>query len=242
MSAVAGSAAPPPAGHKGVIHSRRGERGAAGLAFWEEWVLDGAMESRGGPDRRLLDLLAAADEAGRVAQTRHLCEGLLRRWPDHGPTLLRHAATLTSMCLYEEAAAVLHHAGKVVPERRLHLVHVHRGHLLAAQGRHAEAEAAHLEAHELDPEDATYLIYAGSAALHGGDVERAAEHLERALCCPEGCLDEAWFNLGGCRLVRKRFAEARECYLRALEIDPEYAVAKEKLEDLERVMAMPPLP
>ncbi len=184
-------------------------------------------------DREILEELHRADCAGHWALTRHLCELVLAECPSHGPTLLRYAACLTTFSLYDEAAAVLNRADAAVPKKRRHLVLTQRGHLRKAMGAYAEAESLFLAAHELDPNDATYLIYAFSAASARGDVSRAEELIRRALECQKGCFDEAYFNLGGCLLRKKQYHEARQCYEQALEIDPDYEIAKVRLADLD---------
>ena len=184
-------------------------------------------------NRNLLDELSQADEAGHVALTRHLCEQVLANEPDHGPTLIRYASCLVDLSLYEEATAALDRAERVVPRERRHLVLAQRGHLRKAMGDHADAERLFISAHEHDPDDATYLIYAGSAAFARGDVKHAEDLARKALDCSEGCIDEAYFNLGGCLLAQKEYDEARRCYIRALEIDPDYQIAKDRLEDVD---------
>ena len=174
------------------------------------------------PDRELLDELKEADQADQIAYTRHLCEVILDKWPDHGPTLIRYACALIELALYDEAASVLDHAEAVVPDEQKHLVFAQHGHRLEHMGDFSSAEKQHLKAHACDPDDATYLIYAGSVAFRRGDVHRAEQLARQALECSEGCLDEAHFNLGGYLLVQRRYTEARDCYLRALEIDPNY--------------------
>ncbi|HWL51685.1 MAG TPA: tetratricopeptide repeat protein [Chthoniobacteraceae bacterium] len=185
------------------------------------------------PTQELIEALTRADEAGHVAYTRQLCEKILAQWPDHGPTLLRHASALIDLALYDEAAAVLERAASVVPTGQLRLVFAGRGHRLKQMGNFAAAEEEYLKAHQLDPDNATYLVYAGSAAFCRGDLSRAEALVRKALDCSEGSLDEAYFNLGGYLLAQKRFAEARDCYLRALEIDPQYLIAKTRLADVE---------
>jgi len=189
------------------------------------------------PDRELLDALWEADAADQTAYSRHLCEVILNRYPDHGPTLILHAKRLIAFSHYEEATRCLDHAELVVPQALRHHVLAERGHLLGRMGDYVGAEEMHLKAHELDPDDATYLIYAGSVAFRRGDIFRAEELARRALKCPEGCLDEAHFNLGGYLLAQKRYEEARDSYLRALEIDPDYSIAKVRLADVERLIA-----
>ena len=187
-------------------------------------------------DRNLLDKLSRADQADQVALTRHLCEQVLADEPTHGPTLIRYAACLVEMSLYDDATAVLDRAERVVPKDRRHLVLAQRGHLQMSMGYHSEAERLFMSAHEHDPVDATYLIYAGSAAFALGDITRAESLARKALECSEGCIDEAYFNLGGYLLVQKKYDEARRCYVHALEIDPDYEIAKDRLEDLDRLL------
>jgi hypothetical protein len=67
------------------------------------------------PEQELMDALRDAEHAGHVAYTRYLCEAILDRWPNHGPTLIRYAGALIELALYEEAGAVLDRAEAVVP-------------------------------------------------------------------------------------------------------------------------------
>lgn len=187
-------------------------------------------------DRDMLEELSRADEAGHVALTRYLCEQVLADEPDHGPTLIRYASCLVDLSLYEDAAAALDRAERLVPYERRQLVMAQRGHMQKAMGNHNEAEKLFISAHEHDPDDATYLIYAGSAAFARGDVKRAEELARKALECSEGCLDEAFFNLGGYLLAQRKHEEARGCYVRAIEIDPDYEIAKDRIEDLDRLL------
>jgi tetratricopeptide (TPR) repeat protein len=147
--------------------------------------------------------------------------------------MIRYAACLVGLSLYEDATAVLDRAEQVVPRERRQLVLAQRGHLFQSMGDHAEAERSFVSAHEHDPNDATYLIYAGSAAFARGDITRAESFARKALECSEGCVDEAYFNLGGYLLAQKRYGEARICYVRAIEMDPDYEIAKDRLEDLD---------
>ncbi len=51
-------------------------------------------------------------------------------------------------------------------------------------------------------------------------------------------LDEAWFNLGGALLTQRRLEEARDCYLKAIGIDPKYTIAKQRLKDVEQAIQL----
>jgi tetratricopeptide (TPR) repeat protein len=143
---------------------------------------------------------------------------------------------LISLAQYSAARAALDHAQSIVPKERLHLVLAQRGHLKQAEGDFIGAEQIFLKVHELQPDDATYLIYAGSAAFRSGDIHRAEALARRATTCAEGCLEEAWFNLGGYLLSARRYQEAADCYRRAIELDPTYEIAKVRLHDVELIL------
>lgn len=183
----------------------------------------------------LYQAIAIADEKEQIAYCRHLCEQYLKTNPDHGPTLIRYADNLTSLAQYAEAQAALDHAQQIVSNDRLHFVLWQRGHLLQAQGDFIGAENLFMQAHELIPDDASSLIFAGSVAFRRGEIERAIHLARKATECSEGCVDEAWFNLGGYLLSTKRYHEAVDCYQMALKINPEYQMAKDRLTDIELI-------
>lgn len=187
--------------------------------------------------KAFLSVVATADEKDQIAYARYLCERFLAHHPDHVPTLIRYACNLISLAQYDAAVAALDRAQSRVSAKRLHLVLAQRGHLLEAKGDFLNAERLFLEAHCLDPSDATYLIYAGSVAFRQGHVDRAQKLASKATDCAKGCVDEAWFNLGGYLLSDKRYHDAADCYRKALEIDPDYQIARQRLEDVELIIA-----
>jgi tetratricopeptide (TPR) repeat protein len=184
----------------------------------------------------LFEALRSAHQRDQIGYARHLCELHLQEYPDHVPTLINYACNLTSLAQYSAAQKALDHAQAIVPQERLHLVLAQRGHLLEAEGDFSAAEEMFMRAHELLPDDADYLIYAGLAAFKRGDINRAAELDGRAKKCSEGCIDEAYFNLGGCLLSTRQYSEAADCYRKALEIDPDYEIAKKRLTDVELIL------
>ena len=187
--------------------------------------------------KHLFARIMDADDADQIAFARHLCERHLANYPDHGPTLVVYARLLISLGQYAPAQSTLDHAQEIVPPERLPLVLALRGDLLKQQGDLAGAEELYLSALELSPDDATDLIYAGSVAFRSGNLERAKEHARKATKCSEGCIEEAWFNLGGYLLSEQQYFEAADCYRRALEIDPDYQLAAQRLRDVELIIA-----
>ena len=105
-------------------------------------------------------------------------------------------------------------------------------------GHFKQAAEIYLQSHALDPSEASPLICAATVMLRAGDIPKAIELATQATQCGEGPIDEAYFNLGGYFLIQRRYEEARNCYMRALEIDPEYEWAKHRLEDVERVLLL----
>lgn len=187
-------------------------------------------------DRNMLDELHEAHRTDNWAFARHLCEQFLAKHPDNGPVLITYAGCLTTFALYDEAKLALDRAEAVIPDDKRQLLNAQRGHLLVEMGDFDGAEAQYMAAHDLDPIDASYLVYAGSAAFRRGDIQRAEQYARAASECVEGCIDEAYFNLGGYLLAQERHEEARTCYLKALEIDPGHESARERLEDLELLL------
>jgi len=187
-------------------------------------------------DDPLYQALKSADENNQIGYARYLCELYLKDHANHVPILIRYACNLISLAQYPAAHAALEHAQSLVSQQQLHIVLAQRGHLLEAQGHFHAAEEMFMQAHNLDPDDATYLIYAGSVAFRRGDIDRAQKLAGQATDCSHGCIDEAWFNLGGYLVSAKRYHDAADCYRRALEIDPEYEIARDRLKDVELII------
>ena len=68
---------------------------------------------------------------------------------------------------------------------------------------------------------------------------REAERAHRAATrCPEGCIDEAYLNLGLVLRAQERFEEASRCLREAIRLDPKYRVAREELRDVEGMLEL----
>lgn len=94
------------------------------------------------------------------------------------------------------------------------------------------------KAHLSNPTEATFLIYKGVLLLRIGKFEKAGETLILATKCKEGCIDEAFYNLGVVRIAQKNYQEAQICFEKALEIDPKYKEAKPQLKDVTQVLSI----
>jgi hypothetical protein len=56
----------------------------------------------------------------------------------------------------------------------------------------------------------------------------------RAITCREGCVGEAYWNLGLVVRAREQYLEALERFRAALAVDPDYTAAQEALVDVEQ--------
>jgi len=180
-------------------------------------------------------MLAEADDEELTGLSRYLCERILESDSNNAKILVDYARHEISLGQYEAAAKALDRAEGFAPPDKLKFILSQRGHLLENMGRFSEAEAVFMKAHDIDPADATYLIFSGSAAFRAGEIMRAEELARQATLCEEGCIDEAFFNLGGCLLSQRRYTEAKKCYESALELDPDYKLAKERLKDVKSI-------
>jgi Flp pilus assembly protein TadD len=99
-----------------------------------------------------------------------------------------------------------------------------------------EAENWLRKAVEARPDDATAYIYLGAMLAKNGRLEEAESWHRRAVQCPEGCIDEAYLNLGYVLRAKEEYLEAWECFREALRRDPLYQAAEEAIEDMEQVL------
>ncbi|MBS0659030.1 MAG: tetratricopeptide repeat protein [Verrucomicrobia bacterium] len=178
-----------------------------------------------------------AEAAGHIGYARCLAEHVLRDHPHHPQALSILVLTQTAFCQYAEALAAIDHLEAHMKASDRPKILLLRGQLLTRQGRHEAAVTTYLESHGQQPDDATPLVFAASAAFDDGNLDLAQTLAARATECPEGELDEAWHNLGGYLLSARHYEEAAECYRRALEIDPGNVFALRRQQDVELILS-----
>lgn len=172
-----------------------------------------------------------ADDRNQIAVVVELCKKHLQKFPKHGPAWLRYGIALAAFARYADAEEAIRNALKFWPNERLSGPYGQLGHLAELRGDFKQAAIWYRKAVNQKPDDATYHIFLGSNAFKRGLLKQSEMCYRRALKCSEGCLEEAYFNLGGILLGKRKYAEAIECYEEALKIDPKYKIAKERLDD-----------
>lgn len=176
------------------------------------------------------------DARDMVCCTVELARRYLAAHPKHGAVWLYYADSLYAMARYTESLAALRRAIRLCPSKKLHLVYSRFGHLHRERGAFRVAERWYRRAVEASPSDATYRIFLGALLARAGRLQEAEVVHRRATRCKEGCIDEAFLNLGLVLRALERYSEARKCFQRALELDPKYKHARKELTDVEHVI------
>ncbi len=167
----------------------------------------------------------------KLATAIELCKKHLHKFPKHGPTWLQYGMAQIQLARYAAAERAIRRAITLCPQKALPIAYSQMGHLIEAKGNFKQAASWYRKALKLRPNDATWHIFLASNAFTRGLHRQSESYYRRALNCSGGCLEEAYFNLGGILLGKRNYSEAIKCYQEALKIDPQYKVAKERLDD-----------
>ncbi len=179
----------------------------------------------------------AASDADLPALTILRARRYLARYPDHGYAWYLLANALIELARYNEAEEAVSNALRLCPEERQHFPLCMMGQLYRFRGDYERAAEWYSKAIEAAPRDTQGYIYLGCVLALQGRMREAEEvHRKATESCYEGCLDEAFFNLGLDLRAEERFAEAAECFREAIHLDPGYRAARKALRDVERCL------
>lgn len=190
-------------------------------------------------------IFKAADKAwwGTVAE---LARAHLELYPEEIGARVELARALTQLSRFDEAHRAFDEAFEQAAERGAEGGHEHifsaRGRLEQRRGDFSQAEHWFAKAVEAAPHRTYNHIFLGVLVFQRGDIKRAEEIYRNAIATvvpAEGDeLDEIYANLGGVLVAQERYAEAVECFERALELDPKYEFAKIRLKDARKLLKL----
>ncbi len=101
------------------------------------------------------------------------------------------------------------------------------------QGKLDQAIAECKKAIALDPGFGNPYNDIGAYLIEKGKLDEAIPYLEQAIRAPRyEAYHYAWFNLGRVYFAKDMYSRARECWVKALEIEPEYKPAQEAMAKL----------
>ena len=146
--------------------------------------------------------------------------------------LLHYASALKKQRRYDEAIKVFEKLLENCSEKcKPWLLH-DLAEIESEKGKFKKALKIWLEAHQLNPKEATFLIFASTMAFRLGKFKKAEKLARMAANCQDGCIDEAFYNLGVYLTVQLAYKKALKCYEKAIEISPEYKDAIKRRDDL----------
>lgn len=105
------------------------------------------------------------------------------------------------------------------------------GDLYKRKGNFRKAIEWYKKASEIEPDEASYLIFFGVLHYRLGEFNEAETVLSQATKRKEGCIDEAFYNLAIVMASQKRYREALSNFQKAIEIDPNYELALNWIKD-----------
>jgi tetratricopeptide (TPR) repeat protein len=180
--------------------------------------------------------LRIASDEGHPALTIELGKLYLAEFPEDPWALIYYGMALQDVARYPEAGAAYDRALTQLPSEDHERIYRRLGLLAQDQSNIPEAEQWYRQAIDARPEDATAYIYLGAMLAKNGRLDEAEALHRRATACADGCLDEAYLNLGYVLRAKERYLDALECFREALRRDSLYEAAQEALADMEQVL------
>jgi hypothetical protein len=141
------------------------------------------------------EMIADASRNDFAATCVHLAERWLQDHPDDLWVIHKYAEMLYMLTRYDDAVRVYTDAIDEFEDHRWGIYNA-LGHLYRYRGWFPEAEKWYRKATEEDPDEATGFIFLGSIQARQGHLKEAEATHRKATMCPEGCIDEAFHNLG----------------------------------------------
>jgi tetratricopeptide (TPR) repeat protein len=189
--------------------------------------------SKDNKQRALYRRLRKASDADQPALTLLLGRRYVNRYPECGHGWLLLGIALVEQARYEEAERALLRSLDLYPADKRWIVLGHLGHLFKQSGNYRKAAKWYKRQIIATPDAADGYIYLGAALARSGRLAEAEAVHRRGTECIEGCIDEAFLNLGLVLRALQRYAEAAECFREAIRLDPNYDAAKDALRDVE---------
>jgi len=184
----------------------------------------------------LREKLKSACQADNRAEIVGLAREVIAIEPQDWTSWSRLGSALEELADYEWAKAAFKNALKYVSAKNRFRITLAIAGVFRSErdfGRAARWSRATIA---LNPEYAGGYTYLGASFLGQGNIVRAEKAHRRAVARKQGCIDEAYACLGEVLLWQAKLQEARKCFLKAIEIDPDYDVAKKRLAEAEKAI------
>ncbi|MGP0068633.1 MAG: tetratricopeptide repeat protein [Isosphaeraceae bacterium] len=185
----------------------------------------------------LYEELKQASDANLLALTILLARRYLADYPDEWPAWLWLGNALTELARYDEAEHALTRVLHLFPEDKRFIPMINLGRLYAARSDFDRAAEWFGKAIVAEPRNASGYIMMGVILARQGRLRDGEEVLRKATeTCYEGCLYEAFLNLGTILMAGERFEEAAESIREAIHLNADCEPARQTLRDVERCL------
>jgi tetratricopeptide (TPR) repeat protein len=175
-------------------------------------------------------MIKEAEDNDHIATSLELLERYIALGSASSYYLFQYGENLRVVGRCEEAERVLINIGNA-PEDKKWRIELQLAKLYSETGRMKEAEDRYKNAVLLNPMTTTTWVLYGNLLLRLGRFREAIDILTKGLAAT-GLLEEVHINLGDCFCALRDYSSARDHYLRAKAIDPDYTGLKKKLEDV----------
>lgn len=168
-----------------------------------------------------------------------LSENHIKEFPDDFAVWYFYARCLSNSSRYKEAIFWYSKLIRLLERSKPELLsspYSGLGNLYKRKGNFRKAIDWYKKASEIEPDEASYLIFLGVLHYRLGEFDKAQVILEQATKCKNGCIDEAFYNLGIVLASKKRYKEALANFERAVEIDFEYKLARSNIKDIKKTL------
>ena len=179
----------------------------------------------------------AASDADLPALTILRGRRYLARYPDHGYAWRLFGIALLELARYDEAEHAISNALRLCPEEKRQIPLCDMGCLFKFQGDYEQAAGWFQKAIDAVPRDTQGYIYLGSLLALQGRLREAEEvHRQATETCYEGCLDEAFLNLGLVLRAKNDSRRRPSAFARRFIAIPSIAPRGRRLRDVERCL------
>ncbi len=160
----------------------------------------------------------------------------LADYPDFGKGWLILGTCLMNRNRLDEAEEALRRGLELRSEDKQAYALNLLGELAEKRGDYELAAVHYRRAIEEAPGRASAYIYLGCLLSKQGRLSEAEELFRSATECTEGCISEAFYNLGVNMINRERFEDAIGYFREALRIDPDDRMAKKAVKEVQQCL------
>ena len=185
--------------------------------------------------KKIWDKMMDEWDSKNVSCHRHYAKLYTAKYPNDMFGWVALADALSIIARYGDAREALKKAEILSSKDHQHIVCHQIDHHYREKGDHLRAEKWYRKAVEANG-NTRNLIFLGACLAKQGRFSEAKKCQRKAIKIASDSPDEAYYNLGLILRAEERYEEACNCFDKALELDPDYTVAKEARSDVLKVL------